>query len=73
MFALEALARSSIVIFRAKSSVALPRNDLATHVSVPNSRNLTCELLGSGRWPMVAPDGITKETSHSLDSELSDI
>ena len=41
MFALEALARSSIVIFRAKSSVALPRNDLATQVSVANSRNLT--------------------------------
>ena len=71
MFTLEALVRSSLAIFRDNSSVALPRNDLAIHVSVSNSRNLTCESLGCGKWPKVLPDGITNETYHPADSELS--
>ena len=71
MLALEALLRSSLVIFCESSSVAFPRNDLATHVSVSNSRNVTCELLGCGKSPKVLPDGITKEMCHSGESDLS--
>lgn len=71
MLALEALARSSLTIFRDSSSVALPRNDFAIHVSVSNSRNLICESLGCGKWPKVLPDGITNETYQSADSEIS--
>ena len=32
MFALAALTRSSCAIFRERPSVAIPRNDLATHL-----------------------------------------
>ena len=71
MLALEALMRSASAIFCESSSVALPRNDLAMHVSVSNSRNLTRGSLGSGKWPKVLPDGITNETYHSAVSELS--
>ena len=71
MLALEALARSASAIFCESSSVALPRNDLAMHVSVSNSRNLTCELLGFGKRPKVLPDGITKEMCHSEESDPS--
>ena len=71
MLALAALARSSLMIFRDSSSVALPRNDLATQVSESNSRNFTCESFGCGKWPTLEPDGITNETYHSLDAELS--
>ena len=71
MLTLEALVRSSSVIFRDSSSVALPRNDLAMHVSVSNSRNMTCESFGCGKWPKVLPDGNTNETYHPADSDLS--
>ena len=71
MLALEAFERSSLVIFCESSSVAFPRNDLATHISVSNSRNLTCESLGFGKRPKVLPDGITKETNQSVVSGVS--
>ena len=71
MLALDALVRSASAIFCASSSVALPRNDLAMHVSVSNSRNLTCELLGFGKRPKVLPDGITNATYQSSGSEVS--
>ena len=71
MLALAALARSDSVIFRDSSFVALPRKDLATQVSVSNSRNFTCESLGCGKWPNALPDGITNETYQLSGSEFS--
>ena len=63
-----AAARSSRTFFADSSAVAVPRNEAAMQVCVPSSRKTTCESLGCGKWPNVLPDGITKETYHSLDS-----
>ncbi len=63
-----AAARSSSTFFADSSAVAVPRNEVAIQVCVPSSRKITCGSLGCGKWPNVLPDGITKETYHSLDS-----
>ena len=65
-FSLAAAARSSAIFLLVRLCVARPRNDMEIAVSESSSRSFTLGSLGSGRCPILLPEGMTKETNHSL-------
>lgn len=66
MFSLAAAARSCAATCADFSGVALPRKEVAMQVSASRSRKITCGSSGCGKCPKLLPDGMTKETNHSL-------